>query len=247
MQGQDKLLVRGPVEASESIPEHLFGCLEAVFPSLATSDLRFSKPYQPILANHFAHCITRDSGDLKSHVRRIFLVCEQGAPQEVFSAVLDLFLALGKNGASLRRRMLEFSRARLRGPEYNLLLNSMATGLDPSTISFAAGSLLCQGGEGTVHCVHPDTGEAGFASRDPLIEAREYLEYSQLDEARNVLEQALLQQPERTDIQEELLSLYRSTRDKTNFTKMFRALDKEANPLPEAWRDLEEFFRSLNV
>lgn len=244
VQEQNRPLVTGP-DGSENIPEQLLGCVEPVFPASVTGDLRFPRTHQPLLADYFCHRIARDPQDLRSHVRRIFLTCESGLAEEIFPALIDLFIALGKNGTNLRRRMLEFSRAHLGGPEYNLLRDALATGLNAATLPFTPGSVLCQGIEGTLQCVRP-AAEAVGTSRDPLVEAREFLEYSQLDEARGVLEQAVLHQPQRADLHRELLSVYRSTRDKTNFSKTLRALDGAANPVPEAWRDLEEYFGSLD-
>jgi len=54
---------------------------------------------------------------------------------------------------------------------------------------------------------------ASEEQRDPLIEALEYLEYSQVEQALSVLETAVLKQPTRNDLQENLLEIYLSTLD----------------------------------
>jgi hypothetical protein len=65
----------------------------------------------------------------------------------------------------------------------------------------------------------------------------DYIEYSQLDEARKVLETAILKQADRVDITVELFQLYKSTQDHTNFQKIYRQICKIETPLRAYWDD----------
>ena len=53
--------------------------------------------------------------------------------------------------------------------------------------------------------------------RNPLTEARECIEYSQIDEARCILESAILGNPVWEELHLELLEIYRSTSDVESF------------------------------
>lgn len=239
------MLVLG-VDAGERIPDELLEYVEPVFLASESAELRFPAAYHRLLLDYFWHRIARDPQDLRSHVRRIFLNYEHGQAADLFAALLDLFIALHNKGASLRGRLLESSRAKLDSEAYRLLRATLPDGMVAAKAPFVPGSFLCQGAEGALQCVYLTT-ENTVTTRDPLVEAREYMEYSQVEEARNVLERAVLEQCHRSDLHQELLDIYRSTRDQRNFAKMLRELDNINNPVPEAWQDLANFFRSLNV
>jgi hypothetical protein len=81
---------------------------------------------------------------------------------------------------------------------------------------------------------------------DPLAIARDHIEYSQLDEARQVLEIAVLERPTRWDFQEDLLDLYRSTRDTDSFNAMFTQLIESGITLNDKWHTLNNYFKGQN-
>jgi hypothetical protein len=230
----------------EPFPEQFPEAVEPVYLVSGSTELNFPAECHGPLADHFCHCIVRDPSDLRSHVRRIVLEYEQGSPDGLYVALLDLFLALGGRGEGLRKRMLRFAKGRLDSGQYALLRESLAKGLEGVPVQFASGTMLGKGVEGRLDLARPSL-ERREKARDALLEAREYLEYSQLDEARNVLERALLQEPQRAELHLELLDIYRSTRDGDSFSRMSRSLEGVTIPVPEAWRELAEYFRSLNV
>jgi hypothetical protein len=229
-----------------AVPERLLAAVEPIYPVSESTDLLFPSVYQSLLADHFRHCIARDPQDLRSHVRRILLAYERADGPELFAAMLDLFIALGRKGFNLRRRMLGVSRGGLEAHQYSLLRDSLPEGVDESKVTIAPGSLLCRGIEGSLNLVRHGSA-LSTEVRDPLIDAREYLEYSQIDEARSVLEDAISQTPLRQELHYELLAIYRSTRDRTNFAKMFQKISDIASPIPKEWQELAEFFRRSNV
>lgn len=232
----------------EPFPKHFFGVLEPVFPVSGSTGLSFPSQYHEFLADYFCHCIARDPNDLRSHVRRIMLEREHSHGAGLYPALIDLFIALGQRGARLRLRMLEFAKDALQPQEYHLLRDAFAAGLDAGHAPTVFGSMLAKGVEGKLRLVVPcNGGVREGALRDVLLEAREYLEYSQLDEAREVLERAVLQEPQRLELQLELLDIYRSTRDQGNFFRMSQELEDAAVPVAEAWRELAQHFRSFNA
>lgn len=230
---------------SAAIPESLQASVEPAFMARETFDLRFPSACRDSLGEYFCHCISRDPRDLLSHVRRIVLAHDQGASEELFPALLDLFVALGNKGLDLRKRMLGFARSELAIGHYRQLLDSLAMGLKEKGIPTVPGSMLQSGLEGWSILVHEGDHQPN-APRDPLVEAREFLEYSQLEEARILLEAAVLMTPHRVELHDELLDIYRSTRDEANFSQMFQELDGISNPCRKKWEGLMEFFRSRN-
>lgn len=232
-------------EQFEAIPESLVGDIDPVFVVAGSADLRFPTVYRDLLGEYFCHCVTRNPGDLLSHVRRIIVASEHGADEELFPALLDLFIVLGGKGFNLRRRMLEFARSNLTIGHYKQLLDSLVGGAEEGKMPVVTGSLLHHGLEGWLALIH-DGDKQPNAPRDPLLEAREFMEYSQLEEARILLEAALLLTPQRIELHDDLLEIYRSTRDEANFLQMFQELDGIPNPAYKKWEGLAEFFRSRN-
>lgn len=246
MEKKQEILLVSAASNLEKIPEQRFTELEPVFLVSKSTELRFPEVFHPSMMDYFCHCVARDPGDLRSHIRRIFLAYEYGPAGDLFAALVDLFIALGCKGAYLKRRMLENSKARLDRHVYELLRGQVSAGPGPVELPFVPGSLLSQGIEGSLKCVFSGP-ERTAAVRDPLTEAREYLEYSNLDEARRVLEEAVLEHASSPELHRELLGIYRSTRDSANFLRIFRAMDRMNNPVPEEWAALAEFFGISNV
>lgn len=240
-------LIKGTT-TSDIIPVELCSEIEPVFPVSASTDLRFSSQYQSGLAEYLCHSIAREPQDLRNHVRRILLMYEQKRESEVFGALLDLFIALDKKGFDLRKRMLESSTHCIDASQYHFLAKALTTGVSKNDAPCALGSMLSHGIEGQIKLVHTvEEKKKAHERRDPLTEAREYLEYSQLDEACSVLEQAIIDYPDTHELHEELLGIYRSTRDYHRFITMFEKLNHQGNPLLTEWQAMADYLRRFNV
>ena len=184
-----------------------------------------------------ARQVARSPGDLCSHVQRINLFLQQAAGDETYGALLDLFIALGPKGLPLRWRMLGAARHALSHAQFHALRQRLESGIEATDAMPVGGSpMLSKGLTGSNRLVVNQT-DTQEQHRDPLIEAGEYLEYGQLEEARELLEKAVLKEPLRGDLQLELLEIYRYTRDKTNFAAMRTRLEAMDVPLDDIWYD----------
>lgn len=248
MADEKKPLLIANADSFVTLPERMHIEVEPIFVVSTSGDLRFPTLPRSSLIQYFRHCVSREPLDLRSHVRRIFLANEEGNEFELFPALVDLFIALGQKGLSLRKRLLSLSKGNLERDQYELLSDALDSDMSKGKLIHVNGSILCRGIEGGMTLVSSAAGgEIQVKPRDPLTEAREYLEYSQLDEARVVLEYAILQDSQRLELHKELLEIYRSTRDHSNFVKIFDKLDDKNNPMCEQWHELAGYFRSLNV
>jgi len=63
------------------------------------------------------------------------------------------------------------------------------------------------------------------AARDPLEEAESYISYGQLDQAAQVLEEAISREPSRTDLRLKLLSIYADTQNRESFDKQLGEIE----------------------
>ena len=185
--------------------------------------------------DHFAHLIATNPADLLAHVQRINLCVAQSDANAVYGALLDLFLVLGTKGGALRKRMYEAAARRLENETRNLLADSLVSGLAVTDVlPISSASVLSRGLRGTTELVESAVA-AGVGIRDPLEEANECLEYGQIDAARRILEAAVLDQPDREELHNDLLEIYQKTGDLESFLEMHGKLAARHNPLADVW------------
>lgn len=191
---------------------------------------------RPLAADFLAHLVAREPANLRAHVQRVGLCLERRAAGDLYAALLDLFLALGPRGTPLRRRMLRAADQVL-APHHaaflyvSLMGGLVATAPHPS----ARGSMLTRSVTGSLTAVTKRDGPAPARSA-PLEEARTYITEGDVEAARLVLETALAADPGNADLAEELLGLYRATRDRAALARMRERLGSR---LPDAtsWDD----------
>ena len=197
--------------------------------------------------DYLAQRVARVPQDLHSHVQRIHIHLQKQESAALAGALLDLFIVLEDKGRPLRERMLKLSQPHLDQDHYQLLFDGLSTGLSStSPMPGVFFSMLSKGLVGSNRLVefcdeHEDDIE------DVLAEARDYLEYSQINEARKVLEAAVLRDPHRAELHHELLDIYRSSHDVENFSTMFHRLNLEVGPLLKAWTQLADYLNNLEV
>ena len=186
------------------------------------------------LAQHLAHVVGRHPHDLKSHLARVYLHYRSSDEDGLYSALLDLFLALHDKGLPLRIRLLMGSRSRLSATHFAALYSSLSAPVSESEIPLGRWSVLAKGLTGIPDLVI-ELASTRDTGRDPLIEARDFIEYCQLEDARTVLENAILANPERPELHAELLELYRATDDQQQWHVMQTKLRHLIDPLPPEW------------
>ncbi|HYE37695.1 hypothetical protein [Methylocaldum sp.] len=196
------------------------------------------------VADYLAHSVAAAPDNLLRHTQRIFHHYGQNDHDGLYAALLDLFIASEDKGYALRRRLLTGARNRLRKDCYARLDRWLGSGRAPdwADLPQAPQSVLAPGITGSLSLVQVSNGTPG-EERDPLLEAREHIEYSQLDQARAVLEDALPRQPGRADLHAELLLLYRATGDLDNFLRAREKLEQVVDTLPAIWDDCERYLR----
>lgn len=187
--------------------------------------------------------VARCPRDLATHVRRVFLCARLNLKESLYGALLDLFIVLTDQGRCLRRRLLYGAKAYLEIERFAALercLGSDTDGFDD--LPLTRNSMLSGGNIAPIRPV-VTTETSRDSDHDPLTIARTHVEFSQLTEARLTLEEALLSDPLRKELQLELLELYRSTRDKEHFLSMFGQIAVAKSPVPEAWNETMQFFQ----
>lgn len=161
--------------------------------------------------HYLGHRIVQQPRELRSHVQRILLLIREGDGASLYGALVDLLITLGDKGLALKQRMLELAAPLLNRTSLLSLQRQLESGIracDPA-IARVRSSLLRSGFCGTEQLVLRHKPQGAGPERGPLEEARELLEYGQLDQALETLENALLINPDQPEIADELLELYR--------------------------------------
>jgi|CXWL01.1.fsa_nt_gi hypothetical protein len=188
------------------------------------------------------HQISVKSNRLGTHVDRIYYCFQHHLNEQLFGALLDLLITLNRRGAALSERMIKGSCSRLTENEYQILLGCYQSNFENIDLLPSRYSVFSKGLMSTIVLVKQSNDDEEKVY-DPLKLARDYIEYSQLDNATRILEQAILSEPERMEFHEELLLLYRSTRNISGFDRVFEDLSLKSINLPLGWRQLDEFFK----
>jgi hypothetical protein len=191
---------------------------------------------------YITYRIVRSPKDLRNHVRRIVLQHDIGDSEALYAALLDLFIVLGNKGRALRKRVLDGARSRLGIQQYRALSACLdSDSVRCNGLPAPPDSMLAAGVIGMQKLVEAVDGE-NESTRDPLIEARDHIEYCQLEQAQAVLEQAIMDQPQRLELHEELLEIYRSTRDEASLLAFWRRLNDVHGSAPDLWQTAADSF-----
>ncbi len=186
---------------------------------------------------YLGHRILENPSDLRSHVQRILLLIDAEMESDLQGALADLFIALGDKGGALKQRLLGLAAPHLSRTAAAFFRQRLEAGLKPwdTAVSRIRASLLSLGYSGSHEVVRRLAPGAVAGYADVLAEARDYLEYGQIDAAREVLEQALRRDPGDAAIAAELLEIYRSTRDEDRLAVMRHYLLETLPRLPPGW------------
>lgn len=188
--------------------------------------------------------VSSNPKNLQAHLERIYYCFQEHLDEQLFGALVDLLIVLNHTGQALGKRMIIGSQSRLTKSQVDLLFNHLDNKRSSGGILSANPySIFAKGLQSTMDLVLLVSGSAN-EEQDPLILARDFIEFSQLDSAIHILEKAILEQPERTDLHEELLSLLRLTRNQAEFSRIYSDLTRRQLSLPSGWIQLNDFFSS---
>lgn len=185
--------------------------------------------------------VARKPKRLITHIQRIYHCYQENLQEQLFAALVDLLVVLNRQGKAISQRMIIGAKSRLSVEQYNILQKFMAEDFDGALLTGNQYSVFTKGLIGTRNLVQqietPDK-----QMHDPLELALDYIEYSQLAEAKDILEKAIINQPQRLELHQCLLELYQATFDTSGFIKMFNIVAGLDVVMPNDWNALQAFF-----
>lgn len=187
--------------------------------------------------------IARQPNNLYPHIQRIHYCYRNNFSEQLYAAMLDLFICLrGDKGFKLRERMFLGVKSKLPIDQSRLLKKSLELG-GKSALSLPVNRYSIFGTGIIGARILVKQAQVSAETMDPLALALDYIEYSQLDEARTVLETAILEQADREDLTVELFQLYKSTQDVANFQKTYKKISNIETPLRSYWDDFDTLMK----
>jgi hypothetical protein len=179
---------------------------------------------------------------LAIHLKRIYFCYQQNLTENLFGALIDFLIVLDGKGQDLGSRIVKGTKSKL-SPQQYVILNE-ALKMSNEEVKLLQGnmySLFSKGLIGTSILVIKEENKQQ-QQHDPLDIARDFIAYSQLDAAMDTLESAIFVEPERYELHDDLLELYRVTQSFERFNKMYGALSGQTKTIPAAWDELKGFF-----
>ncbi|MEQ1638118.1 MAG: hypothetical protein ABL903_15670 [Methylococcales bacterium] len=197
------------------------------------------------ILNFLASRVSQKPKCLLTHVQRIYFCYQALLSEQLYAALVDFLIILNKRGEAISRQMVSRAVSILSTEQSATLVNYIQ---DPKAdTQLLVGnhySIFSKGVIGVALLVqYAENIKQGEV--DPLSLAQDFIEYSQLTEAQAVLEAAILKQPDRLELHEELLGLYQSTRNADDFRQMMDNLTGARMAVPDAWQKLSAYFEGL--
>lgn len=185
------------------------------------------------------HRIARSPNDLSAHVMRIQLCLRFKDPARLYGALLDLNIVLGRNGDRLKHRMLQLAKPVLSDKQLDFLFQNISESeLLAETATESDYSVLSKGYTGQARFIEMRKAEPLVLLRTVVQQANDYLEYGQVQEAKQLLEQYIMREPWYRDLHENLLDIYWATRDLKACQDMYGRLSDKELPDQTIWRDM---------
>lgn len=188
--------------------------------------------------------------NLTAHIERIVICYRENLIEPLYAALLDFLIVLNQRGSAISRRMVGGALSKLTDRQRALLLAAINKEInDVSLIEGNSFSIFCRGLSGTLAMIEK-LSKKEFTDSDSLKLAQDAVEYSQLDEAMLILENAIYEQPHKVELHEFLLELYKSTLNRARFEATFaRLLAMESvlvgYSLQQSWSQLEVYFDQM--
>ena len=182
--------------------------------------------------------IFQASAKLLNHVGRINDQIQQKKPEETYGALLDLFIILESDGQKLRERMLNKAQSVIKPQQFEFLQQQLEQGITNLDIVPQSHTSTLIETFLTSNELLPSE-ESGY-ELDSLQAARDLLEHGQIDSARSVLESAILNGEQQSEVHEDLLEIYRETNDSDNFLRVRDQLNLNDATLSQLWENFGE-------
>jgi len=187
--------------------------------------------------------VRRSPKRLMFHLQRIYFCFNNKLPEQLYAALIDLFYILDGKGKEFSQRIaaeVSFILAEKESAKIKAYLSSYNEFL----LVGNKYSIFTRGMISSLPVITET--DIVVEEYDVLALARDYIEYSQLEQAMNVLQDGIIEMPQRTELQHELLELYTITKSYLAYKKMTNQLMEYQIDITAEWQDSAKYFAELN-
>jgi len=171
--------------------------------------------------------------DLLTHVQRIYLCYRNLFHDALYASLSDLLITLNGKGRPLSRRLISGSKLLLSPEQFSEMTRSLTS---PETLKGNRYSLFSPISDKQPLVMEKQQTNLHNMDTDYLALALDYIEYSQLEEAIELLEAGLLEQAYRMDLQKLLIELYSSTNNFARMKAFYTTLQVKTQQLLPEWQ-----------
>jgi len=195
------------------------------------------------LYRQLVYKVRRSPERLMCHLQRIHYCFNNKLAEQLYAALIDLFYVLKGQGVGLSERISTEVSVALSEEEL-LKVHTYLANYDETLLIGNRYSLFTTG-QVNASCIIKEAAKVN-TEYDVLTLARDYVEYSQLDQAMDVLEAGIIDMPERLELQSELLELYTITKRYLSYKKMTNQLQNYQIDITTEWQNAAKYFAELN-
>lgn len=186
--------------------------------------------------------VFRQPKRLISHIQRIYFTYHHKMQEQLYAALVDFLFILNGKGKALGQRMVYATRSLLSDKQF-VFLKKYLSSQDNEFFKGNKFTIFTSGMIGRNNLLSEI--EVDETSYDALDIARDYIEFSQLDAAKETLELAVFEAPRREDIQVELIGLYKVTKDYQSFISLNKKLKGLEKSLSPEWLSFSDFVAGI--
>jgi len=187
--------------------------------------------------------IYKKPSELKNHIRRIFFCYHYNLIEDFYASILDLLIILKGEGREISEGIFIKCSSKLKDNHRKAIEDYFKSDNDINLLPLSYLSVLSSGvNDGQDIVLKKEIKSVVEKEIDTIDLANNYIEYSQLNEALDTLENGVIEEITREDIHIELLNLYKSMREKERFTEIYNYLKDKENPFLSKWDLLKNEF-----
>ncbi len=211
--------------------------LPAIFSLENLKDLQLSEDYSTNSNRRYlAHHVKRYPLDLRVQVQRVLMSKDE---DNLPGVLQDLFIALKDDGLKLRQMLFTQVQQYLPQAEQDYFSNWLDKGYEQGhTDRFILGSVLATGlaSKNISLLSEPLVAKESSSYESHYQEAVDCIEYGQLEDAQELLEQEMLNPEGDTRTEEELLRVYSYTKDYESRDRLLALLVAQDRELSPDWK-----------
>lgn len=174
------------------------------------------------IKNFFEYSLKRNPNNLACHMQRIKFSLYEKNHNEVFAALCDLFIILGQQGLSLRKRLFIYAKRKLAQEQVEILSAHLTEKNMTDDLDFLPEHCFFKKEAIELLTIISQTDEKNQKNGNTLQTIESYIENSQFDTAEAYILKHLKNEPDDEQLTIELINLYKALNHTEKFNKAYK-------------------------